>query len=756
MNSWKYIFTFCFSLCVALASASIFCPPDMELFCYDDLTDIDKCGYPTLLGNHVNFTPIYQDDRQVTTCNVGTVFRTWYVDADGNGILDGSDPQCIQTIILADVEAAINPAFPEDLTIGCLEDADEPSPTWISGPCDKIAYTVDSEEFVFSDGACRKIVQQYTVINWCDYAPEDANWDGSGIWIHTRLVKVMDSDAPMLAACPEVVYEVGGDCTAEVVLTQSATDGDDCPAGILTWQVSVDLWADGTEDYFFGPNEPAPFRLAPTASGELLEVVLPESVQVGNHKVTYKVNDGCSNNASCSTTFTTVDSKPPTPYCINFLSTAFQGDHGPAMIPVSKFDKGSFDNCTDADDLRFSFSSNLADTIAEVGCGMQGPNFFNIYVTDQSGNQDFCEVFMFVLDNGSCDGSFAPQGRIASLDGSLIAMPALIMMDGDQHVAQAEATADGTYQFDALPLMESYAVHPEAALGDAAKVDLADLVLLQRHILGLGELEGYSLIAGDMDADGRIRIADLETMKEHILGGSSADVQQVYVPMYMLADEVIDMQDAAISYSNYHFGFDYNSFTRGNISDLQSTTVSKIVLDYTYAEGLLTLTASEEVDIDGKYLSLPADLGSVLFEDEDLKIFPEGQKIKAGEPLLTVRTAVAQLTEVLHYITNQMQLVPSHSNEVAELEIASVVTSTTGAAEVASQVFPNPTTGVFFIHGEDVQDVQLYGIDGRSISANYESTADGVAVMMDIEDGTYLLTYRTTQGYKTTKVIVIR
>ena len=80
--------------------------------------------------------------------------------------------------------------------------------------------------------------------------------------------------------------------------------------------------------------------------------------QVGSpgdvHIITWRVKDGCGNESSAQTTVTFGDLQAPTPFCVAGLTTAFMASDGAVTVWGSEFDFGSFDNCTDVEDLRFT------------------------------------------------------------------------------------------------------------------------------------------------------------------------------------------------------------------------------------------------------------------------------------------------------------------------------------------------------------------------------------------------------------------
>ena len=119
--------------------------------------------------------------------------------------------------------------------------------------------------------------------------------------------------------------------------------------------------------------------------------------------------DNCNNQSACETTVTVVDCKKPTPYCKTGLVVELMVPVNPGDIPMVDvwaidLNDNSFDNCTDADDLIFSFSADTSDVGVTYICDSVGQVGVEIWVTDEAGNQDFCETTVTVQANmGQCD-----------------------------------------------------------------------------------------------------------------------------------------------------------------------------------------------------------------------------------------------------------------------------------------------------------------------------------------------------------------
>ena len=78
---------------------------------------------------------------------------------------------------------------------------------------------------------------------------------------------------------------------------------------------------------------------------------------------------------------------------------------------------------------------------------------------------------------------------------------------------------NGAYSFDNLVAGNSYSVIPELNGNDVLGISTIDLVLIQRHILGLQEFDSpYKVIAADVNNSRSISGSDLVLLQKLILG----------------------------------------------------------------------------------------------------------------------------------------------------------------------------------------------------------------------------------------------
>ena len=615
----------------------------------------------------------------LNACNAGFMRRRW-------SVLGRSDIFCDQTITLEDIDAPMSVSFAQvgDVEVdGCPDQITLGVPTWIGGPCDIIEYTVDTDTFLFEDGACYKLVNEYTVINWCDYDPNNPFWVETddftdGIIRHIQVVKVNDNTVPVITDCEDRMFEIndhsdsdddGIVCEAKIVLTNVATDpgSDNCPTGWLKWQVFVDLWADGTDDLEFSSFLP-PFDntfddtngngipdryVSPTESGGEISIALPDiEGPMSNHKVRWKVTDGCNNVRSCDYDFMVVDKKAPTPYCVD-ISTAVMDFNGATEIWASDLNIGSFDNCSAEEDLRFTFSDvppeddplydpMLRSSRRTLKCNdvMNSPVEVNMYVWDEKNNFDFCVVFITVIDNVNiCDEGVEIAGQITTETGAQMAgVDVTLEANLAEFPRLLPTDENGQYAFLGNPFNANYQVNGSKDVNYLNGVNTLDLVFIQRHILGLQQLDSpYKVIAADINGDEQVKVSDLLMLRKLILGiideipeneswrfvDKYQEFDDIYSPWPIVEDLDLPFVQTDLLENDF-IAIKTGDVTNDAITNLNNknltTTRSLPTIDFTFEdryveEGELvevTIKAREAMDLLGYQLSM--ELNGLAFE----------------------------------------------------------------------------------------------------------------------------------------------
>ncbi|MEM9547419.1 MAG: proprotein convertase P-domain-containing protein [Bacteroidota bacterium] len=621
---------------------AIVCPPDVTLTCDMDYTDLNMTGRAQGYASCGDIDVEYNDIIvNLNTCNEGFIRRRWL-------IVGRSDIFCDQTITMEEIDAPVNVSFSQvgDFTASnCPDMITLGEPTWIAGPCDVLGYTLETDTFFFEDGACYKLENHWRVINWCDYEPNNPFWNGEGLWEHIQIIKVTDETKPVIEDCEDKMFAINdhsdsdGDgevCEAKITLTNVATDegSDNCPTGWLKWQVFVDLWGDGADasdaDLEFSSFLP-PFDtqfndtngngipdvyLSPTANGETVSVPLPDIVgSMSNHKVYWKVTDGCNNVTTCDYSFMVVDKKAPTPYCVSLSSAVM--DMGPDGNPgvdlwAIDFNIGSFDNCTDQENLRYTFTDTppqddpaydpaRRSSSRTFGCDdvANSPVEVQMYVWDEKDNADLCTVFLTIVDNpGLCSEGSRIAGGIETEAGDAVADVEATLEANFSEFPKVDMTDDeGQYAFNNQPNGLNYQVSASKDVNPLNGVSTMDLVIIQRHILQIKELDApYKLIAADINSDYEISAVDLLELRMTILGVTTTfpnneswrfpDAAQTLTMNMDLANV-----DYAIDIANLQSDMNNNDFLAVKIGDVSDDAVANLT------NGVATVRSNKSINL---------------------------------------------------------------------------------------------------------------------------------------------------------------
>lgn len=555
----------------------IACPVDVTIQCYDSVDDLSIVG--AAAGTHtcgpadVDYVDLsdMRDD-----CGYGSLVRRWF-------IVGTPQVRCEQIITVEEHDLFEGDIiWPADETTDCLNLRPADEPTWSGSACSSVGYSLQSDTFQFVDDVCFKILNHYTVIDWCQFDP---NYPSQGRWEYTQVVKVIDEVAPVFDMCRDTIIALndhsdvdndGDRCEAVgIQVTNSATDAGDCASDWLRWDIRIDLDGVTGADYEYSSyvsrldntfdddnGNGIPDRyIGPTMSGELVTVTIPEDLAgpMSNATIHWTVTDGCGNRRSCTTALMVVDAKPPTPYCVS-ISTALMETTGRVELWAADFDLGSFDNCTDAADLLFTFDNAVpitalldvehffkgngqSATIGEYNLGtaqrwIPATNTSGMIFTcddlpitdvimtvhDSKGNSDFCEVRLTINDNfGACSGiggRAVVSGSVITDQGMAIGGAKVTLDPGsiDLEIV-TETDNNGNYAFPSVTAGQDYTLSADFDGRYDDGISTLDLVLMQRHILGLSPLNNpYRAIAADVNGSESITGADVVVLRKLILG----------------------------------------------------------------------------------------------------------------------------------------------------------------------------------------------------------------------------------------------
>jgi hypothetical protein len=548
---------------------------DGTLANFGDATIVgDECGLVQLL----ELTPVFD----LAQCGTGTVTRRFQAVKYLGTVRELRSSVVEQDITVAAVND-YEICMPADVEATCGTDPSIPGVTFAELACDLIAVQVQDVRFDATADECYKIFRTYDVINWCEYDGEsepqiidrdmdnddvpgdegicvlvrpngityyDADddefnvhpnekgyWTNSmerpflastGYWRYRQIIKVYDAFAPTINAAPQEPFCSINDETlsgCQTLVTYPFSVSENC-----TNQVEVTVYydeqADGVEVFELP---------ASTIQGGYPNFVITGFYPLGDHAFIVEASDGCGNTAREELSFSVIDCKAPAPICASDISVELMPteptveDLGMAVVWANDFIRSPIYDCTGQGEQgrveRFSINRAIdpADSTQRsvlLTCDDIGELVeVHIYAWDEAGNGDHCTAYVEVQDNmGFCEPATSIiSGAIKTENGIEVENVEVLLAGGEERVTHTDGR--GRYAFDRLPSGRNYDVRPGLNEDHVNGVSTFDLILIQKHILGITQLRTpYQLIAADVNNSGGISTLDLIQLRKLILG----------------------------------------------------------------------------------------------------------------------------------------------------------------------------------------------------------------------------------------------
>ena len=429
--------------------------------------------------------------------------------------------------------------------------------------------TVDEVPSTLSDGKVLSGNDEAFIPPYCEEAFRD-NPYGLPVgefyhsFMYTQIIKVYDEVKPVVTADPaKFCIREGADCLANIKMI--VTGKDNC-----TNEVTLE-----TQYLMIAPFQTlntgsmilyATPRWSTKALGNGQFEINVSNLPQGKHDLIVVVRDECGNLSDATRIpFTVEDCKAPAPICINGLSTELMPDGaGAGMMTVWASDfvaskiydcngQGPETNATGAKLVtKYSINrvgspvvesqSSLALTCADAGKII----LVELHAWDNAGNHDFCVTFVEVQDNRKvCPGSGdVTKGSISGLITTDEAEPVLgVQVDlSGAATMKYNTPGNGVFSFNALDKGSDFSVSAQMDKDHLNGVSTFDLVLIQKHILGVKPLEGpYRMIAADVNNSKSISTLDMIQIRKLIL---QLDTKFNNVPSWKFVDATYKFPDA--------------------------------------------------------------------------------------------------------------------------------------------------------------------------------------------------------------------
>jgi len=468
-------------------------------------------------------------------CNTGTITRTFtFIDGVGNTSTDQQTitVQDFNRFNIEDIDwpeqdvefPQCNVAIPNPDITG--------RPVLSNDKCSMAAATFQDQ--TFDHGTyCKVIRRNWTVIDWCHYVPNQTGPNAR--WTFVQYIYITNNVPPVITprSCRDtIICAPFADCLGRIQF--QATGSDDCLPVRIDWSYKIDLQNNQGVDI--------------TGSGNAVDM----TVAPGTHRMTWEAHDHCGNLSTCSFLFTVRECKAPTIIVKNGLSANLTpmdingdgiADTGMTTVKASDFNNGSFDNCTPAEQLIFSFSANTTQQTRTFNCTQRGRRNLTIFATDAAGNQSQTTTFIDIQDNSN----ICPGFRNINIAGQVqtendIRLPdTKVMISGAPDMLIQKTNQEGKFVFEKLETLRDYEIEAERDTQHMIGVSTLDLVIIQRHLLGIDSIDSpYKLIAADIDCSQDINSLDILKLRKLLLGVDQAFPQNkswTFIPSAVQFDD---------------------------------------------------------------------------------------------------------------------------------------------------------------------------------------------------------------------------
>jgi hypothetical protein len=525
-----------------------------------------------------------------------------------------------------------------------------------------------------------------------------------------------------------------------------------------------------------------------------------------SHKLLWKITDGCGNVDQCESTVMVVDKKAPTPYCLSLSTALMQGTPKMVELWARDFDQGAFDNCTHQSKLYFTFdeiapiysrvheehfykegpNGSVNATLAEYNQGRAykwlpssrsagkvwttaGDFIIKVSVWDEAWNTDYCSTNLKVISNedGSrIAGNVATEDNVGVLNTEIIANAAL------PEYPKSELTdVNGDYDMDIYVNTELSA---QKDGDDINGVSTLDLVLIQRHILGLQSLNSpYKLIAADANNDGRVTASDLTEIRKLILGISTGYINNKSW-RFPIKNQIMDngnpfpyIENVVATINNPNPNYDFVAVKIGDVNGSVVTNINNpsvegrinsnvvmTVADAVVAAGevveipvtaanfsdvagfqyTMNLEGASFVGINSGAIEMTANNVGVLSNGVVTMSYASNEAVNAneGEVLFTLVVRADKATTVSEVLSMSSDVTKAESYN-SDLKVGNVSLSVRTAPVASIELFqnePNPwkgqTTVSFHMPVAATATLSVYDVTGKVVTVRNIDAAKGL------------------------------
>lgn len=501
-----------------ILSPGITCPANVTVACDDPLLDdLSNFGSAVASGGCSALTTTEgPPDSFLNSCGIGLITRNF------SSVSSGTTLSCQQIIQIDQI-----PAF---------------NSSRITCPMETIIVDADVDVFTLDTGSpildltginCSDIIIDFEVIKIGDLPCGE---EFSKIWI------IEDVCTNEVGLCFQIIQAVDESNTTLTCPDVEVTTTD-CDENFLFLDLPISFPSicggafTATNNSFFAFDNDSP-----NAQG---------FYPIGTHSIMVSIN-ASGVISTCNYTVTVLDGLDFIINCKAIIETVFPGTGGNPPRGLVEIDQACVDfdpNCVPAE-YSSSFDPNdINATSFYVDCDDLGLNFYSVYLWRDGLVVDSCMDLIQVLDGlGICTTPVIGEisGSVHTEDNQMIPN---VRVDLDGHRSAGSITdKSGHYAYDNVAFDQEYEIIPSKTDDQLNGLSTLDLILIQRHILGMELLDSpYKIIAADINRSNHVSGVDLVELRKLILGISSEEQSSISWRMIDASHEFIDEKDPFLS-----------------------------------------------------------------------------------------------------------------------------------------------------------------------------------------------------------------
>jgi hypothetical protein len=396
----------------------------------------------------------------------------------------------------------------------------------------------------------------------------------------------------------------------------------------------------------------------------------------------------------------------------------------------------------------------LTNTSGKVFTGPTGQVNVDVYVWDKfalnedcdDGNYDFATVLLTINSIDDDCGGFLLSGMITNK----------VKGDGINNVeVRAEQNGESKYEntingsYDMNLASGAQTITPSKRDDYTNGVNTLDLVLIQKHLLGLGVLNADQLVAADANANGAVTGADIKQLRDLILGVSTSlpsNDSWVFAPkstiMNMVANATMDF--AGIKVGDIS-GDAKSNFDGTSVSTRHANVINLVVADAAVEAGNVievSFTAEDFNNVRGAQMTLNLNglnfagvvAGAMDVTAENFGLVRDGivtmswnnangLNVADGAVLFTLKLNAAVNGKLSNLMSAGSQVTAAEAYTTEGLNVNGLNVTFRGADEVVFELFqnePNPfaekTVVGFNLPEAGEYTLTVYDVTGRVIN----------------------------------------